>query len=200
MSSTRWPTSRSRWSTSSRRSSSGPSRWAAGKDSKPSCSAPRATLTASIESDLPRWRALRRAFAVTCVATRSTRSPRSIRNRSSDPETCRQSASAHTRSPSKARAHRNKAAKPRRSTPTVCSPSSSPVATATAATVCERLWVSAPSTIMVLVLLHRQRPTPGRHGLLQAMPPIYQVTPQVPDRRRATQHKEIRPLPGRQPQ
>jgi hypothetical protein len=110
-----------------------------GKDSRPSCSAPRATLTASIESHLPRWRALRRPLAVRCVGIRSTRSPRSIRNRSSDPETCRQSSSAQTRSPSRARAHRNKAAKPRRSTPTVCSPSSSPVATATAETVCERL-------------------------------------------------------------
>ena len=37
---------------------------------------------------------------------------------------------------------------------TVCSPSSSPVAAATAAIVCERLWVSAPSTIIDLVHLH----------------------------------------------
>src|SRR4051794_26011408 len=72
---------RSRWSTSSRRSSSGPSRCAAGKDSRPSCSAARATLSASIASDLPRRRARWRAFALRCVGIRSTRSPRSIRNR-----------------------------------------------------------------------------------------------------------------------
>jgi hypothetical protein len=37
---------------------------------------------------------------------------------------------------------------------TVCSPISSPVAAETAAIVCERLWVSAPSTIIDLVHLH----------------------------------------------
>jgi hypothetical protein len=44
-----------------------------------------------------------------------------------------------TRSPSSVRAHCNRAAKPRRPTATVCSPSSSPVTAATAAIVCERL-------------------------------------------------------------
>jgi hypothetical protein len=44
-----------------------------------------------------------------------------------------------------------------------------------------------------LVLLHRQRRTPGGHGLLEALPRIYQVTPEVPDRRRATKHKQVRP-------
>ena len=39
-----------------------------------------------------------------CVVTRSTRSPRPIRNRSNDPETCRQSSIAQTRSPSRPRA------------------------------------------------------------------------------------------------
>src|SRR3954470_1800799 len=41
--------------------------------------------------------------------------------------------------------------------------------------------------------------TPGGHGLLWALPRSYQVTPDIPDRRRATQQKEVRP-PGRQPQ
>ena len=81
-------------------------------------------------SDLPRWRALLRALAVRCVGIRNTRSPRSIRNRSSDPDTCRQSSSAQTRSPSRPRAHRSSAPNPRRPTWTVCSPSSSPVAAA----------------------------------------------------------------------
>ena len=54
-------------------------------------------------------------------------------------ETCRQSSSAHTRSPSRPRAQRNSASNPRAPTWTVCSPSSSPVVAATAATVCERL-------------------------------------------------------------
>src|ERR687896_1117872 len=49
---------------------------------------------------------------------------------------------------------------------------------------------------MALVLLHRQRWTPGGHGLLEALPRIYQVTPEVPDRRRATKHKEVRPSPA----
>src|SRR5919112_4102395 len=49
---------------------------------------------------------------------------------------------------------------------------------------------------MALVLLHRQRWTPGGHGLLEALPRIYQVTPEVPDRRRATQQKEVRPSPA----
>src|SRR4051794_23081177 len=35
--------------------------------------------------------------------------------------------------------------------------------------------------------------TPGGHGLLWALPRIYQVTPDIPDRRRATQQKEVRP-------
>ena len=40
-------------------------------------------------------------------ATRTIRSPRAIRNRSSAPETCRQSSIAHTRSASSVRAHRS---------------------------------------------------------------------------------------------
>src|ERR687897_1462346 len=49
---------------------------------------------------------------------------------------------------------------------------------------------------MALVLLHRQRRTPGGHGLLEAVPRIYQVTPEIPDRRRATKQKEVRPSPA----
>ena len=63
----------------------GPVQCAAGKDSRPSCNAARATASASIGSDLPRWRALRRASAVRCVGIRNTRSPRPIRNRSRRP-------------------------------------------------------------------------------------------------------------------
>ena len=86
--------------------------------------------------------------AISRVETRTTRSPRAIRNRSSAPETCRQSSSAHTRSPPRPRAQTTSAANPRAPTATVLSPSTSPVAASTAAIVCERLWVSAPSTIM----------------------------------------------------
>src|SRR6476646_10676784 len=62
--------------------------------------------------------------------------------------------------------------------------------------VCELLWVSAPSTIMALVHV-LSRPDAGRpagQGLLRALPRSYQVTPNIPDRRRATQQKEVRPL------
>ena len=62
---------------------------------------------ASIESDLPRSRDERRAPAMCFGATRTIRSPRAIRNRSSAPDTCRQSSIAHTRSGSSARAQRN---------------------------------------------------------------------------------------------
>jgi hypothetical protein len=110
--------------------------------------AARATAIASMRSDFPRPRARRRASAISFVVTRTTRSPRSIKNRSKEPETCRQSSSAHTRSLPSPRAQSTSAAKPLAPTWTVCSPISSPVAAATAAIVCERLWVSAPSTII----------------------------------------------------
>jgi hypothetical protein len=115
---------------------------------------PRATAIASMLSDLPRPRARRRESAISLVVTRSTRSPRPIKKRSNELETCRQSSSAHTRSVPRSRAQASSAAKPLAPTATVCSPSSSPVAAATAAIVCERLWVSAPSTIIDLVHLH----------------------------------------------
>src|SRR5215213_892821 len=35
--------------------------------------------------------------------------------------------------------------------------------------------------------------TSGGHGLLEAVPRIHQVTPDIPDRRRATKHKKVRP-------
>src|SRR5215207_4775289 len=63
-----------------------------------------------------------------------------------------------------------------------------------AATVCELLCMSAPSTIMDLVpFFSRLKWTAGGHGLLRAVPRSYQVTPDIPDRRRATQQKEVRP-------
>src|SRR5829696_8174904 len=51
----------------------------------------------------------------------------------------------------------------------------------------------------LVLLLMLQGRTSGGHGLLEAVPRIYQVTPDIPDRRRATQQKEVRPT-GRQPQ
>jgi hypothetical protein len=71
----------------------------AGEVLDPSFSA-RATLNASIESDLPRSRDERRAPAMCFGATRTIRSPRAIRNRSNAPDTCRQSSIAHTRAAS----------------------------------------------------------------------------------------------------
>ena len=90
-------------------------------------------------SDFPRSRALRRDAAISFVVTRRTRSPRPIRNRSKDPETCRQSSIAQTRSPSRPRAQTSNAAKPLAPTWTVRSPTNSPVVAETAAIVCERL-------------------------------------------------------------
>jgi len=130
----------------------------------------RATLTASMPSDLPRARELLRVSAIRLVGMRSTRSPRSIKNRSTDPDTCRQSSSAQTRSSPSSRAHDNSPPNPARPTWTVRSPTNSPVAAPTPAIVCERLWVSAPSTIMALVLLSDRGSTAGGHGLLGALP------------------------------
>ena len=90
-------------------------------------------------SDFPRVLAARRESAISLVGTRSTRSPRAIKNRSNDPATCRQSSNAQTRSPASPRAQITSAANPRAPTCTVFSPKSSPVAAATAAIVCERL-------------------------------------------------------------
>jgi hypothetical protein len=158
-------TSRSRWSTSSRRSNSRPASAAVGKVSIPTPSAARATEIASMRSDLPRSRLERRVPAIKRVDTRTTRSPRPIRKRSSAPDTCRQSSSAHTRGPPRPRPHTSRAANPRAPTPTVLSPSTWPVASSTAAIVCERLWVSAPSTIMALSSRSHRQLDARRTGL-----------------------------------
>src|SRR5215216_7511168 len=49
-------------------------------------------------------------------------------------------------------------------------------------------------TLVLLLIL--QGRTPGGHGLLEALPRIYQVTPDIPDRRRATRQTEVRPQPA----
>src|SRR4051812_19249663 len=172
---------------------------AAGKASRPSRNAARATEIASMLSDFPRPRTPRGDAAISLVVTRRTRSPRRIRNRSNDPETCRQSSIAHTRSPPRRRAHANNAANPLAPTCTVCSPTNSPVVANDATIVCERLCASAPSTIMTSSTSTSTGWTPGGHGLLRALPRSYQVTPDIPDRRRATQRKVVRPN-GRQPE
>jgi hypothetical protein len=130
----------------------------------------------SIASSAPGFmgsRPPRRASAINLVGTRRTRSPRSIKNRSKDPETCRQSSSAQTRSPLSPRAQTNNAPKPRTPTWTVLSPSSSPLVEPTAAIVCERLCMSAPRTIMVSSTFDSIEWTSGGHGLLRARPRSY---------------------------
>ena len=71
----------------------------------------------------------------------------------------------------------------------------SPDAAATAAIVCERLWVSAPSTIIDLVHLHFDRGWTARRTRLasgRCHAPI-KSRRDIPDRRRATQRKAVRP-------
>jgi hypothetical protein len=77
----------------------------------------------------------RRVPTISRVEIRTTRSPRAIKNRSSAPDTWRQSSSAQIRSAARQRAQLNSAAKPRTPTPIVLSPSSSQVALSTAAIV-----------------------------------------------------------------
>src|SRR5215207_2444987 len=43
------------------------------------------------------------------------------------------------------------------------------------------------------LLLNPQRRTPGGHGLPEPVPRIYQVTPDIPGRRRATKQAQVRP-------
>jgi hypothetical protein len=117
----------------------GPSSRAVGSSLRLSRSAARATASESMLSDFPRERAPRRVSAISFVGTRSTRSPRAINHRSNDPDTCRQSSSAQTRSAPSARAQTTSAANPRAPTATVFSPSTWPVAASTAAIVCDRL-------------------------------------------------------------
>jgi hypothetical protein len=70
-----------------------------------SSSAASATASASIVSLLPTAREPRRRPAINFGATLTTRSPRASRNRSSLPDTCRQSSIAQTRCRSNRRAH-----------------------------------------------------------------------------------------------
>ena len=78
--------------------------------------------------------------AISFVGTRRTRSPRAIRNRSNDPDTCRQSSSAQTRSPPRPAPHVKQRGKAARAD---LRPSSRRAARrsphATAAIVCDRL-------------------------------------------------------------
>ena len=129
-------------------SSAAPSRCAPGRFSIPSFSAARATLNASIESDLPRSRDERLAPAMCFGATRTICSPRARRNRSSAPETCRQSSIAHTRSESSFRAHRSSLPKLPLRAGTVSSPRAAAVSASTAPQVCVFLCVSVPITII----------------------------------------------------
>src|SRR3954465_5620977 len=46
--------------------------------------------------------------------------------------------------------------------------------------------------VLVLLLIPEGR-TAGGHGFLKAVPRIYQVTPDTPDRRRATKQEQVRP-------
>src|SRR3954451_12181000 len=155
-------------------SSSMPANCAEGSDSTPSRSAARATARASMRSDLPRSRPARRASLISLVATRTTRSPLAIRNRSNEPETCRQSSSAHTRCSSTLRAQSSSARNPTSPTRTLCSPSTSPVVAPIAATVCDCLCMSAPSTIIPASSCSPQLTVGplGGHGLLEGAPTL----------------------------
>ena len=194
-------------------SSAAPSRYAAGSASSPSLSAARATLNASIESDLPRSRDERLAPAMCLGATRTIRSPRAIRNRSSAPDTCRQSSIAHTRSASSARAQRNSLPKLPLRAGTVSSPRAAAVSASTAPHVCVRLCVSVPITIMYAVpSIELTKRTPADISHSGLVPSSYQVTPVVLGRRRATRHpvgqttgrqkvnESARRQPGNQPE
>jgi hypothetical protein len=148
-----------------------------------------ATLNASIESDLPRSRAERRAPAMCFGATRTIRSPRASRKRSNAPETWRQSSIAQTRSGSSARAQRSSFPKPPLRAGTVSSPRAPAVSASTAPQVCVFLCVSVPITIMSAVpsvVLTKRTPADTSHSGL--VPSSYQVTPVVLGRRRATRH------------
>ena len=150
---------------------------------------------ASMRSDLPRSRLERRELAISRVGTRTTRSPRAIREpleRARDVPAVLQR--PHPIAAETARPPQHLVKPARRRPLTVLSSSTSPVAAATAATVCELLCMSAPSTIISSVpFFSRLKWTAGGHGLLGARPRSFQVTPDIPDRRRATQQKEVRP-------
>ena len=97
----------SRWSTSSfsSRNSCSPGR---GRSSRGSRKAALATASASIGSDLPRARPARRSGAISLGGTRTSSSPAASSSRSSARVSCRQSSSAHNRSPPKRDAHADK--------------------------------------------------------------------------------------------
>ena len=146
-------------------------------------------------SDLPRSRLDRRELAISRVGTRTTRSPRAIREPLEGardmpavlqrPDALRRPAPEPTAAP-----RRTRASRPWRS----CRRASRPSPRRQPAIVCELLCMSAPSTIISRVpFFSRLKWTAGGHGLLRALPRSFQVTPDIPDRRRATQQKEVRP-------
>ena len=149
--------------------------------SRPSRSAARATASASMRSDLPRSRP-RAALAghqprrdaddaLAADEQEPLERARDVPAVLQRPDPLAAQAARPVAAPRRTRGRR-----PRPS----CSPSSSPVAAATAAIVCERLCMSAPSTIMPRPLSPRLKWTPGGHGLLGALPRSYQVTPGHP--------------------
>ena len=168
----------------------------------PPPSAARATARASMRSDLPRSRLERlraghepRRHPQLPARRARSETARRTRTRAGSPQAPTHD-QGRDRAPTAARA-----SNPRAPTAAVLSPSISPVAAATAASVCELLCMSAPSTIMSGVPFSlRLKWTAGGHGLLGARPRSYQVTPDIPDRRRATQQKGSQAQTGRQPQ
>ena len=153
---------------------------------RPNSKTTRATANASIRSDLPRSRLERRELAISRVDTRTTRSPRAIRNRLREPKRAGSPPAptpVHHPEPEPTAAPDRTRREP---TPTVLSPSISPVPAPMAAMVCELLCMSAPRTNHPLVpFFSRLKWTAGGHGLLRAVPRTLSVTPDIPDRRRA---------------
>ena len=171
---------------------------AAGSLARPSRNAALATAIASMLSDFPRSRPPRRASAINLVGTRRTRSPAQSGIARMSPRRGGSPRAAQTRSPSSARAQINNTPNPRTPTWTVFSPCSSPLVEPTAAIVCERLCMSAPSTIIGLSTFDLDlcgRPA-DTACLGRGHAPI-KSRRTIPDRRRATQRKPVRPN-GRQ--
>ena len=132
--------------------------------------------------------------AISRGATRTTRSPRAIRNRSNAPDTCRQSSIAHTRSPPSRRAQASSRRQPAAADRDRLAAQPLAGRRIDRATVCDacvcppRARSCAPSLPRSI----RER-TSGGHGSLGAMPRSYQVTPVILERRRATQRMKVRP-------
>ena len=148
-------------------------------------------------SDLPRSRAALRSRTVSLGATRTTASPWASRKRSSAPETCRQSSIAHTRSLPWPRAQVSKRLE---GAPLGrhCPLGEHPPA--------RRL--DRGDRVRPLVRVgadhdHRLRPSlgwsagdriaGGQFSVQSTRPRIYQVTPEILGRRRATRHQKVRP-------